>query len=147
MLRERCHSAAWIVFSDAFKPRQWRKRLPAEHYADMYVDHHQYQIFAWLDKLLPARVQVWRAKFLLPRKLQAMAKRHPLIVGEWSLAMRSEKLRHVHSEKRRRLAKVYYQDQVAAFDCTAAWFYWTYKTENGGLWSFRDMVDSKIITR
>jgi glucan 1,3-beta-glucosidase len=134
-LREHCSPDAWIVFSDGFKPRKWRKRLPAQNYPGLYIDTHQYQIYTWYDKLMSTLLHVWRARILLRRKLARIARSHPLIVGEWSLALPAG----------RSASAEYAQAQLRAFESSSAWFYWTYKTEYGSAWSYRDCVARGLI--
>jgi glucan 1,3-beta-glucosidase len=141
LLRKQCRLDTWIIFSDTFKPRRWRWRLPTKQYPGLYIDHHQYQIYMRLDKILPIRWQVWRAKHVLPRKLRRIARKHPLVIGEWSMALRYSQAVKVPEAERRQLAHEYAATQLAAFSSADAWFYWSYKTEDGGSWSYRDCVE------
>lgn len=141
LLRKELGSQPWIVFSDTFKHRRWRRRLPPELYPGLFIDHHHYQIFTPLDKVLSARQQLWRTQHVIPGKLRRIAQGHPLIVGEWSLAMRSDKLGDLPATERQQVARTYAVAQKTAMQSAAAWFYWTYKMERGGLWSFRDQAD------
>jgi glucan 1,3-beta-glucosidase len=36
--------------------------------------------------------------------------------------------------------RAYGDAQLVNFDATRGWFFWTYKIEEGGAWSFRDCV-------
>ena len=36
--------------------------------------------------------------------------------------------------------RAYGSAQVVSYETTRGWFFWTYKTEGGGGWSFRDCV-------
>jgi len=136
LIRKRCGKSVWVVFSDGFKPRKWRKQLPVRDYPGLYIDTHHYQIYTWYDKLLPAQLQLWRARHMLPSKLARIAKHHPLVVGEWSVALPAG--RSVAGDK-------YALAQQQAFASSAAWFYWTYKTQYGGPWSFRHLVARNLI--
>lgn len=136
-LKPLVHEDAWLIFSDTFRPWRWFWRLPKQDFPGLYVDYHHYQIFSWLDKQLPARLQLWRARHMLPGTLRRMAQHHPVIIGEWSGALRSEKLRALPAERRPILQQAYVQAEQRAFEQAAAWFYWTYKTEANDAWSFR----------
>jgi len=129
LLKASCHAEAWIVCSDAFRPGRWHRLFPQQQYPGLYFDYHHYQIFSWLDRLLPARIQLWRTQHTVPAKLRRMARHHPIIVGEWSAALRSGLLYE---------RQEYYAAQVKAFGAADAYFYWNYKTEYGGPWSFRE---------
>lgn len=131
MLRELCHRDAWIVCSDAFQPKRWRRLFSRAEYPGLYFDHHHYQIFGKRDKRLAGRWQLWRTRYTIPRKLHHMTVSHPIIIGEWSAALRSGVRYDRHA---------YFDAQVAAFEAADAWFYWNYKTEYGGAWSFRDVA-------
>lgn len=138
-LHSRCVEDAWIIFSDAFRPRWWRREFKQGDFPAMSVDYHHYQIYRWMDKLLPVRWQLWRTRFTVPPKIRRMAKRHPVVIGEWSLALRTGK-RVTAAQKQQ-----YGTLQQAAFATTDAHFYWTYKTTYGSSWSYRDCVDKGLI--
>ncbi|MDB5169745.1 MAG: glucan 1,3-beta-glucosidase [Candidatus Saccharibacteria bacterium] len=136
LLREHCPADAWMVFSDAFRPGRWHHKLARAKYPGIAIDHHHYQIYSWIDKRLPAHWQVWRTRYLLPFALRRIARQHPLIVGEWSLALgrgdKSQQAAYAHA-------------QLAVFQTSAAWFYWTYKTEYGSIWSFRACYEQGLL--
>jgi glucan 1,3-beta-glucosidase len=140
LLRPQCHPGTWLVFSDAFRPRRWYHRLPVAKYPRLAVDYHHYQIFTWFDRLLPASWQLWRLKHTVPGKLRHMTKHHPVVIGEWSLALPAST--KVTAEQRREYAAW----QQRAFDGSVAWFYWTYKTEYGGPWSFRSNIEDGLLS-
>lgn len=131
-LRPLCNSDVWFVCSDAFQPRRWDRRM---HGRQIYFDYHHYQLFGWIDTYLPESWQLFRAKYLLPRNLKRMQKHHKIMVGEWSGALhkrgnqRGDSIRYINAQRR-------------AFDAAnVPYFYWTYKTEYGGVWSFKDLVE------
>jgi glucan 1,3-beta-glucosidase len=138
-LRSRCAKDAWIIFSDAFRPRWWRREFEQGVFPAMSLDYHHYQIYRWMDKLLPVRWQLWRTSFTVPHKIRRMAKHHPVIIGEWSLALRTGK--RVTPAQRQQYA----QRQLAAFSSAQAWFFWNYRTGYGSSWSYRECVDESLI--
>lgn len=139
LLRPQCHNGAWLVFSDAFRPRRWYRQLPPTEYPMLAIDYHHYQIYDWLDRMLPVAWQLWRTRYVVRRKVQRMAKYHPVIVGEWSMALPAR----IKVSQRQRAA--YAALQQYAFTRSVAWFYWTYKTEYGGSWSFRANVEEALL--
>jgi glucan 1,3-beta-glucosidase len=145
LLRPLCGDDAWLVFGDAFRPRRWYRRLKTVDYPQQLVDYHHYQLFSRLDKYLPVSVQLWRAKHSLKRKVGRMAKHHPLIVGEWSNALRSEKIKKYDASNRLLTTRRYCHAQLQMFEPAAAWFYWTYKTESPNAWNFRHCVEQGIL--
>jgi glucan 1,3-beta-glucosidase len=140
-LKPLVHKDAWLIFSDTFRPWRWFWRLPPQDFPGLYVDYHHYQIFSWLDKWLPARLQLWRARHTLPGKLRRMVQHHPVIIGEWSGSLRRDKLMAMPAARQLALQRAYIQAQQQAFEQTDAWFYWTYRTEAGDAWSFRDKAE------
>lgn len=138
-LYSHCSADTWIVFSDAFRPWRWRWEFKRLQFPAMLIDYHHYQIYSWLDKLLPIKWQLWRAAHTLPPKVRRMAVHHPVIIGEWSLALRGGKA--VTVKQRQQYARL----QQTAFVAADAWFFWTYKTEYGGSWSFRYCIEQDLI--
>ncbi len=141
IIREHCSQEVWVVFSDGFAPRRWRTELPQGTHTNTYIDTHHYQIFSPLDKWLSVQLNLLRARWRLPRKLAQMKRSHPVIVGEWSLALGSSDLVEYTGSAQRQMQHRYAQLQLQAYGLTAAWFFWTYRTEDGGPWSFRDCVE------
>lgn len=128
----------WIICSDGFRPWRWWLKFPVKKYPGIMFDYHHYQIFGSIDERFPVRVQLWRARWVLPLKLKLMQIRHPLIVGEWSGVFREEKLQQFSSTARNELQSYYVQLQQRAFDrAGVSNFYWAYKTEGRGWWNFR----------
>lgn len=145
LLKPLVADGVWLIFSDTFRPWRWFWRLPRRKFPGLYVEYHHYQIFSTLDKRLSVPIQLWRARHTMPGKLRRMGHYHPVIIGEWSAALRSEKMTAVPATQRQALQRSYVQAQQQLFDHSAAWFYWTYKTENGGAWSFRDQIEEGTI--
>jgi len=132
IIRGRCGDKPWIVYSDGYIPIRWRKELPAEQFKNVYIDTHQYRVFTPFDKLLPLGLTLRIASLRLPWSLRRLRHYHPVVVGEWSLALG----KRAGPATQNRYAAL----QLAAYQATDAWFFWTYRTEYGGPWSFRDCV-------
>ena len=69
-----------------------------------------------------------------------MQRQLPTLVGEWSCALPPESLGGLTGLALDLAMRAYGDAQLINFDATRGWFFWTYKTENGGAWSFRDCV-------
>ncbi len=69
--------------------------------------------------------------------LQIASRLVPVIVGEWSgvLHTRGTSQQHAH----------YIGSQQDTYMTAQSNFYWTYKTESGGSWSYKDMHAKKLI--
>jgi len=145
IIRRICGDEKWIVYSDGYLPFRWRKELLSDKFKDVYIDTHHYQIFTPLDRMLPPRLSLLRTQWQLPWKVKRLQKYHPVIVGEWSLALNENTLLHKTQEERKELAAAYASEQLKVFNKTKAWFFWTYKTEDGGNWSFRDCVEKGVL--
>jgi glucan 1,3-beta-glucosidase len=63
-----------------------------------------------------------------------------LLVGEWSCALPPESLGGRKGFELDLAVRAYGSAQLINFDETQGWFFWTYTTEEGGAWSFRDCV-------
>jgi glucan 1,3-beta-glucosidase len=144
-IRKLCGDRVWIVYSDGYTPIRWRKELPRRQFHNVYIDTHHYQIFSPIDKLLPSWLNLLRTRWQLPRALTRLRKYHPVIIGEWSLTLGSTRLGKQIATRRRAVHQAYGRLQLSAYQPTDAWFFWTYKTEHGGTWSFRDCVEKDLL--
>lgn len=133
------HKNAVIVCSDSFRPWHFLLRLNQKKYPRLVLDHHHYQLFGSIDRFLPAKAQLLRAKYVLPIKLWLMLRKHRTIVGEWSGVLRADKLSEYSPKKRDTIQQAYARIQQKAFERAGIpHFYWTYKTEGKGLWNFSE---------
>lgn len=137
-IRRICGDAPWVVFSDGFQPERWQWVLHRGLYRNVYIDTHQYQVFTEADKSMPADDHLRRTVSDVPLQLKRMRRHHPVVVGEWSAALDARSLQGLDAEAREKALKAYCQAQRQAYDWMDAWFYWSYKTDEGGVWSFRD---------
>jgi glucan 1,3-beta-glucosidase len=145
IIRKTCGNDVWIIYSDAYAASRWRKELPRRKFRNVCIDTHHYQVFSPVDKRLGPWLNLLRTRWQLPVTLARFRKYHPVIVGEWSLTLGNSKLRKRSASGRCQTAKSYGQLQLHAFQTTAAWFFWTYRTEDGGTWSFRDCVEKDLL--
>lgn len=141
IIRDNCGEGVWVVFSDGFRPRRWRRALRGAEYKNVYIDTHQYQNFSKYDKKLDIAGHLKKTMHKVPKLLRKMRKYHPLIVGEWSLALDAKSLVGLDADQIKAARRAYGAAQLLAYRNADAWFYWTYKTEGGGVWSYRDCVN------
>jgi glucan 1,3-beta-glucosidase len=146
VIRHICGEETWVVYSDGYLPSRWRKELPRNTFKNVYIDTHHYQIFTPLDRILPPQLSLLRTRWQLPWKVKRLQRYHPVIVGEWSLSLNENPLRGKSQEQRKEIALAYATEQLKTFAKTKAWFFWTYKTEDGGNWSFLDCVEKGLLT-
>jgi glucan 1,3-beta-glucosidase len=139
-LRAHCHSDVMVVFSDAYRPRRWRFTLPKWRYKNVGLDVHLYQVYKPGDKQRDlfdhvSKASGWR------RLLRSLSRQRAVIVGEWSLAIGSQALAGKTQAETKAARQAYGLAQLRAFQPAKGWFYWNYKTESGGPWSYRSCVE------
>ncbi len=137
-IREICGDKLKVVFSDGFQPRRWNYVLHQTLYRNAVIDTHQYQIFKAVDKAMSAEDHLRRTVSDIPLLLNRMRRHHPVVVGEWSAALDGQSLVGLDNRQRQQAYKAYCNAQLQAYSRMDAWFYWSYKTEEGGVWSYRD---------
>jgi glucan 1,3-beta-glucosidase len=128
----------WVVFSDRFKLRRWAWALHWPFYRQTYLDSHQYQIFTQADRKLTPDGHVAKAG-TIGRQLRRLGWHRHYIVGEWSAALQTQSLEGYNDEQKKDIYRRYTDAQMQAYSKADAWFYWTYKTEDRGPWSFRHL--------
>lgn len=138
LIRKICGPKVWVVFSDCFQLRRWAWSLHWPFYRNAYLDNHQYQMFKPEDKALDIDGHLEKTK-QVAKLLRWTAWHRKVIVGEWSAALDQQSLAGLDSRQIAQAYKAYRQAQLLAYGKTDAWFYWTYKTEAGGPWNFREM--------
>lgn len=141
VVRAQCGPDVWVVFHDNFRPRRWKRQLRGRKYQNTYIDTHEYQVFSDTDRGLDTAGHLRKTTGVVPRRLERMAQRHPVVVGEWSLALDPLSLRELNAQEKEAAYRAYGAAQLLAYDRTAAWFYWSYKTEEGGVWSLRSCIE------
>jgi glucan 1,3-beta-glucosidase len=130
IVRSICGDDVWAVFSDRFEPKHWKWTLHWPFYRNVYIDSHQYQLFTAKDKARSFDEHLQYATAVIPRVLRRMKRHHGLIIGEWSAALPQAQPQSAY--------QAYAQAQLEAYKQADAHFYWSYKTEYGGPWSYRD---------
>lgn len=141
MIRDKCGDRIWVIFSDGFKPRRWKRQLGAPGYSNVYIDTHQYQIYTPRDHRLDIYGHIKKTLTNVAGMLRKMSRYHPVIVGEWSMALNEKSLKSFTPEQMAMARSVYGGAQRIVYEGMAAWFYWTYKTEDRGPWNFRAALE------
>jgi glucan 1,3-beta-glucosidase len=130
-----------VVIHDAFRALEWADFMREPSFANVILDTHPYQCFTDQDRNRNLHQHVEFALLERQKQLAAMQKQFPCIVGEWSCALPPESLGGRTGFALDVAMRAYGDAQLVNFDATHGWFYWTYKTEGGGAWSFRDCVE------
>jgi glucan 1,3-beta-glucosidase len=131
---------AAVVIHDAFRPRDWANFMHEPEYGNVILDTHPYQCFTDDDRKRDLHGQIEVALNGRKKLLDEMRRQLPCLVGEWSCALPPESLRGRTGFELDIAMRAYGDAQLVNYDSTRGWFFWTYKTEGGGAWSFRDCV-------
>jgi glucan 1,3-beta-glucosidase len=143
IVRKQMGADTMVIFPDAFRPKRWKRVLRGDEFQNVVMDAHLYQVFSRSDKRLSAFRHLGKAadRAGLIRKLQKV---RPVIIGEWSTALPQLAVKQMATSPH--LSERAYGDvQLMAQHEALGWFYWSYKTESGGVWSFQDCVHLGIL--
>lgn len=141
LIRRQCAPGTWVVIGDCFQPARWSFALHWPWYRDVYLDLHQYQVFTPHDKALDIAGHIEKTE-RIGRKLRWLGWHRRYIIGEWSASLDPQSLHGLDDTGKSQAYRSYMAAQLAAYDRADAWFYWNYKTESGGAWSYRAMISS-----
>ncbi len=128
-----------IIVSDGFIPRTVSVFLPRAMHR-VVLDVHLYHMATPLAKFFSLS---WFFKKTQRRSgfIKRLSRKHPVIIGEWSAVLRHTTTQKMSREEEAKAVKEYLALQLAAYESAAGWFYWSYKTEKPGVWSYRTMVE------
>lgn len=135
-----------VIYSDAFTPRLLSGALWQYEGFPVYMDHHWYHFFIprWLQPKLPFRLYYlylsWKKSML-----RRLSRGQPVIIGEWNGIIGGEKLNRYEKSQHNQIVGEHLKKQFDAYCVTAGWFYWSYKTEDRGVYHFRSMVEDGVI--
>lgn len=129
-----------VVISDGFKPRRFKRVLKPALYPNSYIDTHQYQVFTDKHRDMDIAGHLSFTAGRVRKDLAKMARYHPVLVGEWSAALDERSLAGLSPVQRDIAYRAYASAQLSVYEQTAGWFYWSYKTEDEGPWSYRAAV-------
>lgn len=146
-LRQAGRPGLVTVFSDAFTPRLLSGALWQYTKFPVYMDHHWYHFFIpkWLQPRLSYKryYRYLRYKGLVLRRL---SKAQPIIIGEWNGIIGGEKLNNYPESEHPAIVREHIDRQLQVFDASVAgWFYWSYKTDDRGIFHFRSLVEDGVI--
>jgi glucan 1,3-beta-glucosidase len=134
-----------IIFSDAFTPRLLSGALGGRKSHPVVMDIHLYHMATLFSQYLS--VGWFMGKTVRRgRMLKRLARKQPIIIGEWSGVMRHETMRRIPQDQHEALIRDYMQLQLDLFSISAGWFYWNYKTEAPGVWNFRSQLEGGSVT-
>jgi glucan 1,3-beta-glucosidase len=144
-VRRHCDERAAVIISDAFRPYAWQQVLLAPSYKNVWLDCHLYQVFDQQDKELSIAGHLEKTKNEWVRTIKDLQEAHPVIVGEWSMALPPKAFHSLNNEEIEQAISSYGSAQLATFSQSRAWFYWTYKTEQQSPWNARCMIEKGLL--
>ncbi len=136
-IRQICGQNVRVVINDIWAPKRWRWAMHWPKYKNVWFDTHQYQVFSERERTMVVDEHIAYTRRTVIKQLQKFRRHHHTIVGEWSMALDPLSLRAVNPANKQQAYMDYYRVQQATYGQMDGWFYWTYKTENGGPWDFR----------
>jgi glucan 1,3-beta-glucosidase len=130
-----------IVFHDAFTPRMLSAAIFDAPPYDVVMDIHWYHFSFWLRRIAPLslyyKLVAWHGRLIT--RLQRW---QGVIVGEWNGIIAGEVLDRFPKEQHDHIVKEHIARQLEAYRYADAWFYWSYKTDDPGVWHFRSLVEN-----
>ena len=131
-----------VVFHDAFMPRLMSGVLWPYKNFPVYLDHHWYHFFVpqWLQPKLSLSLY-YRFLRARGRMLGRLQRTQPVLIGEWSGIIGWGKLNKYPRNEHDEIIRRHYKEQCEIYKGVAGWFYWSYKTEERGVYHFRSMVE------
>ena len=143
-LRVRKHldpARAAVVMHDSFRPLVWDNFMHGPGYENVILDAHLYQCFSDEDHARDMAGQIEVAAVERKDLLDKMQRQNPCIVGEWSLGLPPKSQEGMDALAKEAGMRAFGAAQLVSYERTRGWFFWTYRTEEGGGWSFRDSVN------
>lgn len=127
-IRKYMSAEKYVVFGDAFELEIWDEFLKEKPFEGVILDTHNY-LMTPDNSLFTERNRNVYTDYLraLGKKVNAAAKRIPLIVGEWNIQNQADGLRDMTEEERNLLYRTIAEEFQKGMSECLGWFYWTYK--------------------
>jgi len=133
-----------IIYHDGFTSLLMSGAIRPYGSHPVVMDRHWYHFLQLGFRHLPVKYYFWKLRSSTPY-LKLVNRLQPLVIGEWSGVLAGSTLKGLEQSQRRQLQTRHLNDQLKLYDSLEAWFYWSYKTEGGGFWSFRHLVERGVI--
>lgn len=132
-IRQQMGPEKYVVFSDAFELEVWDDFLRDSAFQGVVLDTHHYLMTPDMTLFRERNAVVYREYLqALGQKISPVARRLPVIVGEWNMQNQADGLEQMSWDERDLLyTTVSTGFQNAMQDCIG-WFYWTYKVQMDG---------------
>lgn len=133
-IRKHMSPDRYVVFCDAFELEIWDDFLRSDGMEGVVLDTHNYLMTPDMTLFEERNIEVYRAYLQqLGEKVNRVARRLPLIVGEWNIQNRADGLAEMSRDERDILYRTVAEEfQKGMMDCMG-WFYWNYKVIADGI--------------
>ena len=130
-IREHMSAEKYVVFCDAFELNIWDDFL--KEFEGVVLDTHNYLMTADMMLFRERNAEVY-TNYLrdLGKKVNAAAKRIPLIVGEWNAQNQADGLDNMTAEQKKTLYYTVAEEFQKSMSDTMGWFYWSWKINGTG---------------
>lgn len=138
-----------VVYHDAFTPRLLSGALWPYRDVPVMLDHHWYHFF--IARVVQPYIKLsWYYAYLRRVKaamLRNLSAAQPIIIGEWNGIIGGEKLDRYPKSEHNQIVAEHLREQLAVYQqTTAGWFYWSYKTDDRGVFHFRSLVEDGVVS-
>ena len=129
VVRKICKPNVAVIFSDSFRPYEWKDFIGNPRFENVYLDIHFYQCFDQNSKHLSINDTIKKAKREWGRTIKDVGKYANIICGEWSMALNSVYPSEYENKLVSELIYKYAKVQRKIFRHIYGDFFWTYKTD------------------
>lgn len=130
-----------IVFSDGFVPWLTRGAIRPVPDFPVIMDCHLYQCFYPWDHVSSIARHLRKARLSRAKLITWLNRRHPVIVGEWSVALPQRTIRGLGPAPLADLRRDFADAQQHGYAGAVAWTFWNYKAEERNEWNYRSLVE------
>lgn len=144
----RKHSDGLIVFHDGFRPddSSWKTFFTANSFDNIAFDIHLYHCFdpKITSKDFMGHIGVIESRKEMILELESFVK---VIVGEWSLGIIHDKLKHHNDFEKRLVQRSLASLQLWTYEHAFGWYFWSYKIERSSHldWDFKRLIENGIM--
>ena len=134
-----------VVFHDAFTPRLMSAAIWSSASRPVTMDIHWYHFAFWAKSWLPIR---WYYRLVVKshgRLITRLKRWQGIIIGEWNGIIAGEMLNRYPESEHAQIVQEHINQQIEAYSHADIWFYWSYKTDDRGVYHFRSMVEDGVI--
>ncbi len=134
VIRRHMSPEKYVLFSDAFELEIWDDFLLHNDFEGVALDTHHYLMTPDMTLFREKNLKVYREYLeALGKKISPVAKRLPVVVGEWNIQNQADGLAEMSQAERDELYSGVAEGFQAAMNDCLGWFYWTYKVIMKGL--------------